>query len=240
MLLIHSHHQLRNPIDVGQFRLHRLESTAKVVPFLLQLPNRQPPQTRQEFVPAFQILTLQTVQLVISLHRRRSIDPHLPTIPNRLHACLVRQVAFVLGLGSELLRRVGEKTHLSLARQARIANPGPVPGRMEPVLEHAVSELTGVALQAMAVPEGGACDGGVVELPRVTPLRFLAAVGVRALRPVVAPRPRAALDLVRVHPELVGGVARKLFNEITEVGSGEIHLRELVVKKGVDFYRGDQ
>ena len=55
--------------------------------------------------------------------------------------------------------------------------------------------------------------GGVGVAARVPALGLLAAVGVRTLRPVVAARPQAPPDLVRVHLKLVGGEDR-LYSDV--------------------------
>lgn len=108
-----------------------------------------------------------------------------------------------LGLGAELVGRVGEEADLALAELAGVAHTRAVPGRVEPVLEDTVGELTGPPLEAAAAAEGRTGDSGVVDLAGVATLGLLTAVGVGALRPVVASRPGTALHFVRVHAKLV-------------------------------------
>lgn len=111
--------------------------------------------------------------------------------------------ALVLGLGTELLGRVGEEADLALTELAGVACTRAVPGRVKPVLKDAVSELARAALEAAAAAEGRTGDGNVVDLAGVATLGLLTAVGVGALSPVVASGPGTALHFVSVHPELV-------------------------------------
>lgn len=133
-----------------------------------------------------------------------------------------------------------EEADLALAELTRIARAGAVPGGVQPVLEHAVGEFAGVAFLAPTVTERRADDGGVVVLTGVSPLSLLAAVGVRALRPVVAPHPRASLDLVGVHSELVGAIDRLIDRTVVQFGRGrsrEVVVVGEVVDGGVDAFQ---
>lgn len=115
-------------------------------------------------------------------------------------------MALVFGLGAELIGGVGKETDLTLTKPPRIACTCPVPSRVKPVLENAVSKLTRVASRALSVSKRGAGDSTVGHLAWVTALSLLAFVGVGAVGPVVAAGPDAPFDLVRIHAELIGAV----------------------------------
>lgn len=77
--------------------------------------------------------------------------------------------------------------YLTLAKCPGIACTCAVLGRVEPVLENAMRELTGLTLGALgAVSVFRARNGSVVHFPGVPAPRLLAPVSERALRPVVA------------------------------------------------------
>lgn len=109
-------------------------------------------------------------------------------------------------LRTQLVGGVGEETDLALAERSGIACARAVPGRVEPVLEDAVSELAELALVARAGPERWANDGAVTVLAGVAARGPLALVSVRALSPVVASHYRTPFDLVSVHSEFIGAV----------------------------------
>lgn len=140
---------------------------------------------------------------------------------------------------AELVRRVGKKTNLPLAKLAGIARAGSVPRGVEPVLKNTVCEFACVALvTAGAVSKRGADDGRVIVFPWVPPLCLLASVGVRTLCPVVAPHPWAPLDLISVHSELVGAVYCIVNMVVFRGGlARKLVVGEVVDKAGIDTFQ---
>ena len=107
---------------------------------------------------------------------------------------------------AELVGRMSEEAHFAGAVPIleTSACTGAVLGRVEPILEHSVSTFATVSLAAVTgAAKCRANNRRVGEFAGVTALRLLAAVSVRALRPVVGSHALATLHLVSVHPEFV-------------------------------------
>lgn len=106
----------------------------------------------------------------------------------------------------ELMWRVCEKAHLSLALLPVFASLGSVPGRVEPTLEHSVRELAAVAAAARPTAVVRAHGARIVVAARIPAAGLLAWVGEGAVGPVVAAAAGAAADFELEHTEVVGGV----------------------------------
>lgn len=140
----------------------------------------------------------------------------------------------------ELTWRVCEEAHLPLALLPVFASLGSVPGRVEPTLEHSVSELAAVAAAARPTAVVRAHGARIVVAARIPAAGLLAWVGEGAVGPVVAAAAGAAADLELEHAEVVGrvsvifigvvscGVVGEELAEEGLVGGGEeggVHLR---------------
>lgn len=143
-----------------------------------------------------------------------------------------------VGQNSELVRRMSKKADPALAVGPILTRLSPVPSRVEPALEHAVSELTRVALPAASPAELRAGGARVVVLPGVPPASFFSWMGVWTLSPIMRSPTRALPHLELEHPEVIAreGVEWEVRLGVVRVvlGGGEVALEggEVVVGLG--------
>lgn len=138
---------------------------------------------------------------------------------------------------AELGGRVGEEADAAATGKPVLARLGPVPRRVEPALENAVSELAGVAAATRALAEVRAGGAGVVVAAGVAAAGLLAGVRERALRPVVGPATRAPPDLELEHAEVVARVrvgdgVRVVGDRVVGDGGKEAVERRVVGERG--------
>ena len=112
-----------------------------------------------------------------------------------------------------------KKADPALAVGSILTRLSSVPSRVEPALEHAVSELARVALPTASSAKLRAGGAGVVVFPRVPPASFFAGMGVRTLSPIVRSPSRALPHLELKHPEVIAGEGVKW-----EVGLGVVRV----------------
>lgn len=133
---------------------------------------------------------------------------------------------------------MSKKADPALAVGPILTRLSPVPSRVEPALEHAVSELTRVALPAASPAELRTGGARVVVLPGVPPASFFSWMGVRTLGPIMRSPARALPHLELEHPEVIAreGVEWEVRLGVVRVvlGGGEVALEggEVVVGLG--------
>lgn len=179
--------QFRYPFNMRQLQFRHIKSKT---PFIF---------------PSTAVLPRGDFQNSVILFLRRTFNgSHRHTLP------LSIQIKLVFGFRPEFLRRVSKKTNFPLTKSAGITGPGPVPSRVKPILENPMSKFTKISLRTAPRSKSRAGHSSVIEPPWVTALRLLATVCIRTFRPIVAAVSWAPLDLVRVHPKLVGAEHRRV------------------------------
>lgn len=134
---------------------------------------------------------------------------------------------------------MSKETNLALTVLPIFAGLRPVPGRVQPALEHTVSELTAIASAAPAAAILRAHLPGVVEPPGVTAAGLFSRVSERTVGPIVAAAAGAAAYLELVHAEVVGGVRVGVIRVVVSiVVVGQELLQERLIGSGGGEARG--